>query len=81
MGGRTRTEQYKDKEGNVQTRTHTDWYHTHGHVQEHFDDILEKAVNTENAAFLSQIEPYDMGRLVSYAPEYLSGCMSQCYNV
>ena len=65
MGGRTRTEQYKDKEGNVQTRTHTDWYHTHGHVQEHFDDILEKAVNTENAAFLSQIEPYDMGRLVS----------------
>ena len=81
MGGRTRTEEYKDKDGNVHTRTHTDWYHTHGHVKEHFDDILEKAVSGDTSAFLSQIEPYDMGRLVSYSPEYLSGCMSQCYNV
>lgn len=81
MGGRTRTEHYKDKEGHTQTRTHTDWYHTHGHVREHFDDVLEKAVAGDVSAFLSQVEPYDMGRLVSYSSEYLSGCMSQCYNV
>lgn len=81
MGGRTRTEHYKDKDGHVQTRTHTDWYHTHGHVKEHFDDMLEKAVSSDTCTFLSSIEPYDTGRLVSYSPEYLSGCTSQCYNV
>lgn len=81
MGGKTRTEQYRDKEGKVHTKTHTDWYHTHGHINEHFDDVLEKAVSGDVSTFLSHIEPYDMGRLVSYSPQYLSGCMSQCYNV
>ena len=81
MGGRTRTEHYRDKDGNEHTRIYTDWYHTHGHVKEHFDDVLEKAVSGDTSEFLKQIEPYDMGRLVSYSPEYLSGCMSQCYNV
>ena len=81
MGGKHRTEQYKDKEGNVHTKTVTDWYHTHGHVHEQFDDLLVKAVQNENTQFLESIEPYDTGRLVSFSPEYLSGYFSQCFNV
>ncbi len=81
MGGRYRTEHYRDKDGNTQTKTVTDWYHTSGHVRHDFDDLLIKAVSNERSAFLQSIEPYDMGRMVSYAPQYLQGCISQCYEV
>lgn len=81
MGGKHRTVHYKDKEGNTKTRVETDWYHTRGHVHHQFDDVLVKAVNNEHGRFLEQLEPYDMGRLSSYAPEYLSGNISQCFNV
>ena len=81
MGGRYRTEHYRDKDGNTHTKTVTDWYHTSGHVHHNFDDILVKAVNNERSVFLQKIEPYDLGRIVSYAPQYLQGCVSQCYDV
>lgn len=81
MGGKNRTEHYKDKDGNTHTKTVTDWYHTHGHVHHQFDDLLIKAIQNENSAFLESIEPFDMGRLVSYSPQYLSGQLSQCFNV
>lgn len=81
MGGKHRTERYKDKDGNVQTKTVTDWYHTHGHVHYQFDDLLVKAVNNEHSKFLESIEPYDTQRLVSYSPQYLSGHFSQCFDV
>lgn len=81
MGGKNRTEYYKDKDGKTQSRTVTDWYHTRGHVHCSFDDILVKAVQGEHAEFLERIEPYDTKRLVSYSPQYLSGQMSQCFTV
>lgn len=81
MGGKHRTEQYKDKEGNIRTKTVTDWYHTRGHVHYQFDDLLVKAVGNEHSKFLESIEPYDTKRLVSYSPQYLSGHFSQCFDI
>ncbi|MCM1183757.1 MAG: hypothetical protein NC337_10325 [Roseburia sp.] len=81
MGGRYRTERCRDRNGNTQTRTVTDWYHTSGHIRYNFDDMLVKAVGGERSAFLKSVEPYDMGRMVSYAPQYLQGCVSQCYEI
>lgn len=80
-GGRNRTEYYKDREGKTQSRIVTDWYHTRGHVHDTFDDILVKAVQGEHAEFLERIEPFDTKALVSYAPQYLSGHVSQCFTV
>lgn len=81
MGGRSRTERFRDKDGNTHTKTVTDWYHTSGQIRHDFDDLLVKAVSSERSAFLTSVEPYDMGRIVSYAPQYLQGCISQCYEV
>lgn len=81
MGGKHRQERYRDKDGNVQTRTVTDWYHTHGHVSNQFDDVLVKAIENDNSKYLDSIEPYDTGQLVSYSPQYLSGYISQCFNI
>lgn len=81
MGGKHRTEHYKGSDGKTHTKTVTDWYHTHGHVNYHFDDLLVKAVQNENTAFLEKIEPYDTKQLVSYSPQYLSGHLSQCFTV
>lgn len=81
MGGRHRTERYRDKDGNTRTKSVTDWYHTSGHIHHNFDDVLVKAVSNERSIFLEKIEPYDLGRIVSYAPQYLQGCVSQCYDV
>ncbi len=81
MGGKHRTERYKDSDGKTHTKTVTDWYHTRGHVDYYFDDLLVKAVQNENTAFLEKIEPYDTKQLVSYSPQYLSGYLSQCFNI
>ena len=81
MGGKHRTVTYKDKDGNTQTKTETDWYHTRGHVDKFFDDVLVKAVKSDKAFLLESVEPYNTKELASYSPEYISGYISECYSV
>jgi DNA-directed RNA polymerase subunit RPC12/RpoP len=80
-GGRNHYETHKDKDGREYTEKITDWYPTAGKVSNFFDDVTIKAVNNERARFLEKLEPYDLSRIVSYSPEYLQGCLSQCYEV
>ncbi len=81
MGGRDREEYYTDKEGNKKTRTHTDWYYTHGHVHRFFNDIKVPASTRFKKGFLSDLEPFDFKQLEGYSPKYFAGHMSENYSI
>lgn len=81
MGGRYRTEHYKDRDGNTRTRTVTDWYPTRGFVHTFFDDVLVSASTHHNRYLLSGMDDYDTRQLVSYAPDYFSGYGAETFNV
>lgn len=80
-GGRNRYVTHRDKDGKEHQEKITDWYPTAGNVSNFFDDVTVKAVNNERAKLFEKLEPYDLSKIVSYSPEYLQGCQSQCYEV
>lgn len=81
MGGRNRTETYKDSNGNTHTRTVTDWYATTGNVRRFFDDVLVCAAERNDKILLNGIDNYDTKNMPSYSPDYLSGYGSEVYSV
>ncbi|MGN0512661.1 MAG: hypothetical protein ACI4GD_00185 [Lachnospiraceae bacterium] len=81
MGGRNRTETYKDSNGNTHTRTVTDWYATTGNVRRFFDDVLVCASERNDKILLNGIDNYDTKNMPSYSPDYLSGYGSEVYSV
>lgn len=81
MGGRNRTETYKDSNGNTHTRTVTDWYATTGNVRRFFDDVLVCAAERNDKTLLNGIDNYDTKNMPSYSPDYLSGYGSEVYSV
>ena len=81
MGGKNRTEHYKDKEGNDQTRIVTDWYPTSGFVKKNFDDLLICASERNDTYLLQGIDTYNTKDMPSYSPDYLSGYSSEVYSV
>ena len=78
QGGRTRTETYRDKEGETHTRTHTDWYFTSGWISQFFDDVLVRASEKLDTVLLERIEPFQLQEAASYSPEYFSGYEAEC---
>jgi DNA-directed RNA polymerase subunit RPC12/RpoP len=80
-GGRNHYVTHKDRDGKEHQEKITDWFPTAGNVNNFFDDVTIKAVNNEKSKFFEKLEPYDLGKIVSYSPEYLQGCQSQCYEV
>lgn len=81
-GGKHRKVQVQNSDGSASTRTETDWYHTHGRVKKFFDDVQVKASKNMKSSLLKGIEPYDTkNKLVSYAPQYLSGFGAECYTI
>lgn len=81
MGGRYRTEHYRDKDGNTHTRTVTDWYPTRGRIHTFFDDILVSGSSHQNRSLLSGVDNYDTKQLVSYSKDYFSGYGAETFNV
>jgi hypothetical protein len=81
----TETYTETDSQGNTVTKTrqvrHTRWYDASGTVARWFDDILVAATKTITPARLAALEPWDLGELTPYAPEYLSGYKAQRYQV
>src|SRR5215213_4248686 len=81
----TETYNETDSQGNTVTRTrqvqHTNWHQTSGTVELWFDDILIAATKTLKPERLAALEPWDLGELTAYAPEYLSGYKAQRYQV
>lgn len=80
------TETYTTTEnGQLVTRTRqvqrTRWYPASGEVQDEFDDILVPATTSLPAPKLTKLEPWDLKDVVPYNDAYLSGFVSQSYEV
>lgn len=77
------TETYTDGNGQTQTRQvrKTQWWPVSGTVWRDFDDVPVPASTTLPHNHVLRVETWDMGNLVPYRDEYLSGFQSERYNV
>ena len=65
----------------TRTVTHTNWTSVSGHVDKIFDDILSVASNTLPKEYVDKLEPWDLEHLVSFNEKYLSGFITESYQV
>jgi DNA-directed RNA polymerase subunit RPC12/RpoP len=61
--------------------TVTDWHGVSGRVARDFDDVLVLGSRTLPRALAEALEPWDLGALVPYADEYLSGFQAERYQI
>lgn len=57
------------------------WRPVSGRTQRHFDDMLVGATETLPRKITDWLEPWDLGNLEAYTPEFLSGFSSEIYQV
>lgn len=71
--------------GNTVTHTrqerYTVWSMTAGVVQNVFDDILVNASNSLPRNYVEELEPWPLKEIKSFTPEYLSGFISEKYQI
>ncbi|MCB1189934.1 MAG: hypothetical protein KDK90_05845 [Leptospiraceae bacterium] len=77
------TETYQNEKGETATREvrKTRWYPKSGTVHLFFDDVLVCATKTLPYGMIDSLEPWDLERLKTYDPKYLSGFVTERYNV
>lgn len=77
------TETYTDSNGNRQTRQvrHTNWFPASGHVDEFFDDVLVCASHSLPDKLVKSLEPWDLPDLVAFDPRFLTGFVTESYQV
>lgn len=77
------TEEYRDSEGKTQTRQvqKTAWYPVSGTVYNTFDDILVVASMSLPEKLANDLEPWDLEALMAYNDKYLSGFITESYQV
>ena len=75
------TETYTDSDGNTQQRerVETDWFPAFGTVEVPFQDVLVLASNKVPAKFATAMKSWQLGGLVSYRDEFLSGFQAVRY--
>jgi ribosomal protein S27E len=76
----TRTRTVNGKTETYQERR-TRWRSVSGHVQRFFNDVLVMASNTLPREHTDALEPWDLGALAPYRPDYLSGFAAEAYGV
>lgn len=80
----TRTVQVRVN-GRMETRQEqvrrTRWYPASGRVSRDFDDVLIMASRSLPERLGDDLTPWDLGALVPYAPEFLSGFQAEGYTV
>jgi predicted RNA-binding Zn-ribbon protein involved in translation (DUF1610 family) len=59
----------------------TRWYPVSGVVWNSFDDVLVLASESLPRKYAERLEPWDLGNLVAYSDEYLSGFRTESYQV
>jgi predicted RNA-binding Zn-ribbon protein involved in translation (DUF1610 family) len=79
--GEEYTESYTDSKGNRRTRTKVRWYPASGTVSRDFDDMLVVGSESLPRNLAEELEPWDLGNLVSYRDEYLSGFTAERYQI
>lgn len=79
----TDTESYTDANGRRQTRTviRTRWYPVSGEVRHFFDDVLVCGSASLPADLLTQINDWNLSKLVPFRPDYLSGFRTERYSL
>jgi DNA-directed RNA polymerase subunit RPC12/RpoP len=60
---------------------HTRWYPASGRVSRDFNDVLIMASRSLPPRLGNELTPWDLGKLVPYAPEYLAGFQAEGYTV
>lgn len=77
------TESYRDSNGNTQTRQvqKTRWTGASGTVYNKFDDVLIVSSRSLPEKLANELEPWDLHELVSYNDKYLSGFVTESYQV
>jgi hypothetical protein len=72
-------------DGKRQTRQEqvqkTRWYPASGRVARDFDDVVVIASASLPARLADGLEPWDLGALVAYTPDYLAGFQAEGYTV
>jgi DNA-directed RNA polymerase subunit RPC12/RpoP len=59
----------------------TRWYPANGRVARDFNDVLVMASHSLPPRLGNELTPWDLGKLVPYAPEYLAGFQAEGYTV
>lgn len=77
------TETYTDSQGKTQTREvqRTAWYPASGTVLNTFDDVLIVSSTSLPENLANELEPWDLGSLAAYNDQYLSGFITESYQV
>jgi len=77
------TEHYTDSEGKRQSRQvrRTRWWPASGVVHNQFDDVLVVSSHSLPEKLANALEPWDLQALAAYRDEYLSGFISESYQV
>lgn len=77
------TESYTDSQGKTQTRSvqKTRWSGASGTVYNNFDDVLVCASHSLPAKLVHDLEPWDLASLAGYDDRYLSGFVTESYQV
>lgn len=77
------TETYRDSDGETQTREvqRTNWYPASGSVSNTFDDILVVSSTSLPEGLANDLEPWDLPALMAYNDKYLSGFITESYQV
>lgn len=79
--GEDRWESYTDSAGKSQRRVVTDWYGASGSVGGRFDDVLAVASHSLPHDHAEGLEPWDLGNLIPYRAQYLSGFAAEAYQL
>lgn len=77
------SESYTDSEGRTQTRQvqRTRWWPASGTVHNEFDDVLIVSSTSLPENLANELEPWDLPELVTYNDRYLSGFVTESYQV
>jgi len=80
------TENYSaEEDGKTVTKSRqvqkTRWHHASGSIQKAFDDVLVPATESLPKKKLQELEPWDLENLVPFDPKYLSGFITEKYQV
>ena len=74
---------YNASEKRWETRTHIIWRWREGQVTVPIDDLLVIGVSNQHLShrILKNLEPFNLGSLVAYQPDYLAGLQAQAYDI
>lgn len=76
-------EQYRDQNGNVQSRQvrHTRWTYRNGTHEQFFDDVLILASRQLPQQTIQKVYPYLLENVVNYEPRVMLGWESEVYKI